>query len=74
MASQLVCCKDSDWVSDWHRIEKQWNKQSNLGFDLWALGHGLRDCLLIDHILWRQAKMHSKLIGFIQQLYKVTLV
>ena len=72
MASASLCCKQIDWTNAWDKIDMQWNKESNIGFDLWAAAHGLRDCLLIDHLLWRQQKMHSKLLAFIQQFCKVT--
>lgn len=41
---------------------------STLGFDLWAVVHGLRDCLLIDHVIWRQSKTHSRLIQLIHRI------
>ena len=79
---QTNCCKQENWYIAWNKFENTLrsshhdnnnniNKHSSIGFDLWIIAHGLRDCLLIDHGLWRQKHIHSKLIQHIQQFAKV---
>ena len=77
---KFACCKQTEWFDFWNKHENTLkpgrnklnvnNGSSSIGFDLWCIAHGLRDCLLIDHSFWRKVKSHKKILVLIKQLNK----
>eukprot|EP01084_Bolivina_argentea_P314501 544740_1 len=65
--TEFECCTKKQWYKFWSKRE---HINTFIGFDLWNITHGLRDCLLIDHKIWKQQKLHCKIIQLIKQFSK----
>eukprot|EP01084_Bolivina_argentea_P314500 544739_1 len=61
--TEFECCTKKEWCKFWRKHE---HINTFIGLDLWYTTHGLRDCLLIDHVSWK----HYKIIQLIKQFSK----